>query len=192
MNTILKICRNHEKKVFRNRMDGLEMWDDDEFFMRFRLKNHSSHNHMVILCVNLNFKACLLNKIVLPSVRQHVRVVKALEWINVGGGNCAILPITKLLLKLRFYALGTILLAAGDFVGVSKTSAYNIVRTVTEAIASLRPLYIKILDHHCSIQETRLKFYNIARFPRIISAIDCTHVKLQSPDSRDTVKLVAM
>lgn len=91
------------------------------------------------------------------------------------------MPITKLLLTLRFYALGTILLAAGDFVGVSKTSACNIVRTVTEAIASLRPLYIKMPDHHCSIQETRLKFYNIARFPRIIGAIDCTHVKLQSP-----------
>ncbi|XP_050065338.1 putative nuclease HARBI1 [Aphis gossypii] len=101
-----------------------------------------SHNHMVIPCVNLNFKAFLLNKMVLPR---------------------------------------TILLAAGDFVGVSKTTACNIVRTVTEAIASLRPLYIKMPDHHCSIQETRLKFYNIARFPRIIGAIDCTHVKLQSP-----------
>jgi len=39
MNIILKSCRNHEKKqVFRNRMEDLEMWDDDEFFMRFRLK----------------------------------------------------------------------------------------------------------------------------------------------------------
>ena len=39
MNIILKIFRNHEKKkVFRNRMEDLEMWDDDEFFMRFRLK----------------------------------------------------------------------------------------------------------------------------------------------------------
>lgn len=84
-------------------------------------------------------------------------------------------------MTLRFYALGTILLAAGDFVGVSKTSACNIVRTVTEAIASLRPLYIKMPEHHCNIQETRLKLYNIARFPRIIGAIDCTHVKLQSP-----------
>jgi len=91
------------------------------------------------------------------------------------------LPITKLLLTLRFYALGTILLAAGDLVGVSKTSACNIVRTVTEAIASLRMLCIKMPEHHCNIQETRLKFYNITRFPRIIGAIDCTHVKFKSP-----------
>jgi len=27
-----------KKKVFRNRMVDFEMWDDDEFFMRFRLK----------------------------------------------------------------------------------------------------------------------------------------------------------
>ncbi|VVC38747.1 Hypothetical protein CINCED_3A015893 [Cinara cedri] len=75
----------------------------------------------------------------------------------------------------------TILLAAVDFVDVSKTSVCNIVRTFTEAIASLRPLYIKMSENHCNIQETRLKFYNIARFPRIIVAIDYTHVKLQSP-----------
>jgi len=159
---------------------------------------------MLISCVNLNFKACLLNKMVLSSVCKCVRGLKLWSSHSLtkrcGGRvfilcfyikkyklkfcfnlllrNRAILPITKLLLTFRFYALETILLAAGDFVGVSKTSACNIVRTVTEAITSLRPLYIKMPDHHCSIQETRLKFYNIARFPRIIGVINCTHVKL--------------
>lgn len=48
-----------------------------------------------------------------------------------------------LLLTLRFYASGSYLISAGDFSGVSKTSAYTIVHRVTNAIARLRPRYIK-------------------------------------------------
>nr|CAI5851229.1 unnamed protein product [Callosobruchus analis] len=32
-----------------------------------------------------------------------------------------------------------------------------------------------------SAQEAREKFYQIARCPRCIGVIDCTHVKIQSP-----------
>lgn len=31
------------------------------------------------------------------------------------------------------------------------------------------------------IAECQLKFYENSRFPRVIGAIDCTHVKIQSP-----------
>lgn len=88
------------------------------------------------------------------------------------------MPITKLLLTLRFYALEVILLVFGDFIGVSKTSACNHFRTVTEASTYLRPIYIKMPKLQYNIEESRLKFYNKARFPRIIGAINCNHVKL--------------
>jgi len=39
---IENLPKSRKKRVFRNRMEDLEMWDDDEFFMRFRhKKNHS-------------------------------------------------------------------------------------------------------------------------------------------------------
>lgn len=35
MNLILEICR--KRRVFQNRMNYLEMWDDEEFFIRLGL-----------------------------------------------------------------------------------------------------------------------------------------------------------
>lgn len=31
------------------------------------------------------------------------------------------------------------------------------------------------------IQEVQAGFYKIAKFPKVIGAIDCTHIKIQSP-----------
>lgn len=79
------------------------------------------------------------------------------------------------LLTLRFYALGTMLLSVADFVGVSKTSACRIVRDISFAIAKL---YNKYIFMHT---DTEQEFYNIARFPRVLGAIDGTHIRIQSP-----------
>ncbi|KAJ8945877.1 hypothetical protein NQ318_002717 [Aromia moschata] len=79
--------------------------------------------------------------------------------------NNAISPAAKLLLTLRFYATGCMLITAGDFIGVSKASACYIVTKVTEAIASLRERYIKFPG---------------TQFPQVIGVIDCTHVRIMS------------
>jgi len=73
------------------------------------------------------------------------------------------------------------LIAAGDFVSVSKSSACKIVREVSIAIAQLAPQYIKMPSDDEEIRNARIKFYNRARVPRIIGAIDCTHVRIESP-----------
>lgn len=88
--------------------------------------------------------------------------------------------ITKLLLTLRFYATRNFLIADRDFIGVSKTIASLIVKNVSVAIARLRPRFIKMPDTEGEINTLR-QFYEIAKFPRVIGAIDCTHVKIQSP-----------
>lgn len=48
------------------------------------------------------------------------------------------------------------------------------------AIANLRPQYIKMPSDE-EIDELRQSCYNIARFPRCIGAVDCTHIKIISP-----------
>lgn len=90
-------------------------------------------------------------------------------------------PINKLLLTLRFYATGNFLITVGDFIGVSKTTASLIVRDVSVAIAKLRPIFINIPETESEINDLQLRFYKIARFPRTIGAIDCTHIKIQNP-----------
>lgn len=89
--------------------------------------------------------------------------------------NHGISPLHQLLLTLRFYALGTMLVSVADFVGVSKSSAGRIIANVSSAIARLYRNYIHI---HSNTQED---FYNISQFPRVLGAIDGTHILIQSP-----------
>jgi len=89
--------------------------------------------------------------------------------------------IDKLLLTLRFYATGNFLITVRDFCGVSKTTASLIVRDVSIAIAKLRPKFIKMPSSEREITALQKRFYQIAKFPRTIGAIDCTHVKIQNP-----------
>jgi len=84
------------------------------------------------------------------------------------------------LLALNFYANGSFLRVAGDFGGISIPTASRTVARVSRAIAALRPRYIK-MPKGDEATEIKQAFYNIARFPRCIGALDCTHVKIQSP-----------
>ncbi|XP_045458300.1 putative nuclease HARBI1 [Melitaea cinxia] len=91
--------------------------------------------------------------------------------------NYAISPINRLLLTLRYYATGSFLNVVGDFTGTSKASASRIVNMVSQAIAKLGPQFIKFSD----VIKLQQEFYDIARFPRLVGAIDCTHVPIKSP-----------
>lgn len=87
----------------------------------------------------------------------------------------------QLLITLRFYALGSMLLSVGDFSGVSKSSVSNIVQKVSSAIALLRKDFIKMPQTDEELHEASKSFYDMNKFPKTIGAIDCTHVKIQSP-----------
>ncbi|XP_048512601.1 putative nuclease HARBI1 isoform X2 [Athalia rosae] len=67
-----------------------------------------------------------------------------------------------------------------DFSGISKTSAHRIVHRVTAAIARLRPRFIRFPLLANEIRNAQIRFFDIARFPRVLGCMDCTHVKIQS------------
>lgn len=90
-------------------------------------------------------------------------------------------PLHQLLLTLRFYATGTFQVVIGDFGGIHKSTMCRIIKKVIEAIAFLRLQYIKCPNLNQNVRHAKEGFYSIARFPRVIGAIDCTHVKIQSP-----------
>ncbi|KAK4876120.1 hypothetical protein RN001_012542 [Aquatica leii] len=96
--------------------------------------------------------------------------------------NHAVSPRNQLLLALRFYAIGNMLIAVSDFSGVHKTTVCQIIKRVTTAIASLTATYIIMPRNEQEMRNTQMEFHRIARFLKIIGAIDCTHVKIQSPD----------
>lgn len=82
---------------------------------------------------------------------------------------------------LRFCATGCMLQTVADFAGIHKSTASQIVKKVIYKIASLAPEYIGMPNTQQEIDEVKRKFYAIAKFPRVIGAIDCTHVKIISP-----------
>ncbi|KAJ8913251.1 hypothetical protein NQ315_012869, partial [Exocentrus adspersus] len=94
--------------------------------------------------------------------------------------NHALTSSDMVLLALRFLAIGSFLQVAGDFVGIDKSTASRVVHKVTRAIANMHRTYIS-MPNEAEYNSIRQRFFNISRFPRCLGALDCTHIKIQSP-----------
>ncbi|KAK4883042.1 hypothetical protein RN001_006361 [Aquatica leii] len=140
--------------TINERINHFEIWDDLEFFRRFRLKKGTVER--------------LLQQI------EH-------DLIHPTNRNHCVTPMAQLLLTLRFFASGSLYIVAADFAGVSKATAGKIITKVANAIASLRPQYIALPNNEAERNIVIDNFYRIARFPRTVGAIDCTHIRIQSP-----------
>jgi hypothetical protein len=140
-------------KIILPRPSHFEQLSDKEFFIRFRLTK--------------------------PTVQDlFARIVD--EISSPTDQNDAVPPMNRLLLTLRFYASGSMLIAAGDFAGVHKSTAGAIVHKISSAIASLSRDVIRFPGTPEEMQDVKQGFYERARFPNVVGAIDCTHVKIQS------------
>jgi hypothetical protein len=146
--------RPRKRRRYQERKNHLDYWDDQEFYNRFRFSK--------------------------PSVRRILeKIEEAIK--SPTNWNHALSPIEMLLLTLRYYACGSMLIVVGDFAGVHKSTASKAIFKVTQAIASLRLEYIKFPETQEERNKTQLEFYKIARFPRVLGALDCTHVRIQAP-----------
>lgn len=64
--------------------------------------------------------------------------------------------------------------------GMDVSTTSRIIIKVSRAITTLFPNYVKLPEQQDWISHQE-KFYKIARFPRVIGAVDGTHIKIQSP-----------
>ncbi|XP_054272722.1 putative nuclease HARBI1 [Macrosteles quadrilineatus] len=98
--------------------------------------------------------------------------------------NDCVAPINQLLCALRFYATGCYQSVSGDLSGFSTSTSHRIVHRVSCAIAAKRGDFVVFPKTQEEIKRAQLKFYDIARFPRVVGAIDCTHIRFgKCPDS---------
>ncbi|KAI4455445.1 hypothetical protein MML48_9g00016292 [Holotrichia oblita] len=97
--------------------------------------------------------------------------------------NNSVSPMNQLLVCLRFYSTGGHLQAIADFAGMHVSTVSRIIKRVSAIIAALGRRYIKFPDTQEAIKACQRKFYDVASFPRVIGAIDCTHIKIESPVS---------
>lgn len=105
-------------------------------------------------------------------------------------GN-AIKPITRrnksldaqlqILIALRFYATGAFQQLVGDHIKVGKSTVCRVIKRVTDQIASLSQRHILMPRTDEEITIVKSNFYAICGFPRVIGALDCSHVRIQSP-----------
>jgi len=84
-------------------------------------------------------------------------------------------------LTLRFYATGCLQRSAGDMSGVSVSTASRVIRRVGHHIAMLRSKFVTFPSTVDGIRQLQNKFYRLAKFPRVVAAIDCTHIRIISP-----------
>lgn len=148
-------------KSVRNRPNHFVEYDDQEFIQRFRLTKQSA-------------------SFVLDMIGPQI--------MNSTERNDAIKIEQMLLIALRFYATGGMLMTIGDLNGVVKSTVSKIVTKVSHSIALLRETFIYMPKSKTDIQQSAQNFYKIAKFPNVVAAIDCTHVKIISPGG-DTAEL---
>lgn len=69
----------------------------------------------------------------------------------------------------------------GDHIHVNKSTVWRVIKRVSKEIALLRPQFINMPNSADERQKIQLGFYRLHNFPRVIDAIDCTHIKIHSP-----------
>ena len=93
--------------------------------------------------------------------------------------RCNGLPsLLQLVCALRFYAAGHFQITDGDLMGISRCTAMRSVHKVTRAICRKKSRFI---GFPTDLARVKRQFYEIASFPNVVGAIDCTHVPIKSP-----------
>ena len=146
------IPRNNRNRRRRYHFD-YENYDEEQFRSRFRLTKDGFRTLLDMLRHNLS------------AHNERGRPIPA---------------DIQLLLTLRFYATGTFQLACGDLCDISQPSASRIIKRVSGAIARLKNEYIVFPPVHM-LPRTKLDFWRIGGLPRVVGAIDCTHIKIPCP-----------
>ncbi|KAK9685604.1 DDE superfamily endonuclease [Popillia japonica] len=154
INLVNEINPERKKYVIKPHMDNLHIWDDKEFLRRFR--------------VSKNTVLDIVAKIEEPLTHRTNR-------------NHAVQPLQQLLLTLRYFATANFYITVADFGGLHKSTVGKIIPRVVYALTRLRHQYIAMPQTREEKEATAVEFHRVARFPRVVGAIDCTHVRLQSP-----------
>ncbi|MBN3302427.1 HARB1 nuclease, partial [Amia calva] len=83
-------------------------------------------------------------------------------------------------LALRYFASGHFMYSISDAAHLSKNTVCRAVRKVALALSKLLDAFV-VFPGHLSVLKLKEAFYAIAGIPRVIGAIDCTHIPIRAP-----------
>ncbi|XP_064120441.1 putative nuclease HARBI1 [Macrobrachium nipponense] len=147
------------KKRYRDPLDPLHI-DDTELLQKYRFPR----NQIISLCEELE------PHIGRPTSRSH-----------------AIPTHTQVLVMLRFLASGTFQNVIGDVTGMSQASVSRIISQVTDVLYNKARTEIKRPQNPQEIHQTAQAFHRISGFPRVIGAIDGTHIPIKTPSDNEYI-----
>lgn len=145
-------------RVFRDRSNPFDMYDERDFKLRFRLGKDT----------------------VMDILRE---IGPQLEHVT--HRNMAISAMMQVLITLRFFATGAFQMVIGDLFNVHKSTICRVLKRVTHHIAVLRPDFVHMPRTGQEMRQTKAKFFNICAFPGVLGCVDGTHVPIESPGGNE-------
>lgn len=151
----------------------MDCFDDSDFVYRFRLSKSTVMYVLQMIKSKLELIGDEQRHLRCGCLCVHVFHV-SVYFSPFLDRSRHIKPLLQLLICLRFFALGSIELAVADFVGVSVSSICRIIFRVSHAIAALHNRFIKMPESEEEMRTASAQFFAIAKFPRVLGAIDHT------------------
>ena len=147
-------------RIFRDRFNPLDNYDDDDLMKRFRMPRH------VILEVIDLIEA----EIEHPTQRSH-----------------AIPSSLQVLCALRYFATGNFQFVSGDLTGISQSSVSRIVTRVSAALANKSQELIKFPMHERDQQIVKEGFFerDRHRIPNVLGCLDGSLIPIKAPSQNE-------
>lgn len=146
-----------KERVFRDRRNPLDFFDDDKVYERYRFTREGIMH---------------ITDIVAPDI-EHDTV-----------RNHALLPYQQVLIALQYYATGTFHNVVGDPLQVHRSTANRAIHRVTNALCRRLDDFVKFPDEN-TIGEIKDGFFNMRRFPGVIGCVDGTHIWIERPHENE-------
>ena len=120
------------------------------------------------------------------ELKRYFRFERQNLWVIIGklhpylthstGNYGALTSLQQTLVKLRFYATGSMQLTLGSWMHIDQSTVSRTVWTVTNAIIAAYPTPFNIPA------DVSIGFYNNYNVPNCIGLIDCTHIRITKPN----------
>lgn len=146
-------------RIFRDRTQPLDLYDDDELFRRFRFPR------MELLAV-------------------IDRYSNDLQPFATRKGSLP--PSLQIMIALRFYATGSFQEVVGDIFGVSKATVCMCIRRVSQVLSNSLNGVVSFEDQR-GADATKRQFFDRFGMPGVIGCVDGTHVRIVCPSQYEGV-----
>ncbi|XP_060792576.1 putative nuclease HARBI1 [Neoarius graeffei] len=114
------------------------------------------------------------------GIRYLCQLIEA-DVCNVTRRSQALTIEQIMCLSLRYFASGQYMYSTGDAENLSKNTVCRMIRKVVLALVTKLMNAFVVLPGHLTALQIKEGFYAIAGFPRVIGAIDCTHIRISAP-----------